>query len=100
MDAIIQTLLACVGSSGLTAIILALLQRRWSKADKRDAVVLTVDRVRYLGKCYIADGKITLEDKENLQDMYRAYKDLGGNGHLETVMAEVNHLPITGQVDA
>ena len=55
MDAIIQTLLACVGSSGLTAIILALLQRRWSKADKRDAVVaglkvLTVDRVRYLGK--------------------------------------------------
>ena len=105
MDAIIQTLLACVGSSGLTAIILALLQRRWSKADKRDAVVaglkvLTVDRVRYLGKCYIADGKITLEDKENLQDMYRSYKDLGGNGHLETVMAEVNHLPITGQVDA
>ena len=105
MDAIIQTLLACVGSSGLTAIILALLQRRWSKADKRDAVVaglkvLTVDRVRYLGKCYIADGKITLEDKENLQDMYRAYKDLGGNGHLETVMAEVYHLPITGQVDA
>ena len=105
MDAIIQTLLACVGSSGLTAIILALLQRRWSKADKRDAVVaglkvLTVDRVRYLGKCYIADGKITLEDKENLQDMGRAYKDLGGNGQLETVMAEVNHLPITGQVDA
>ena len=105
MDAIIQTLLACVGSSGLTAIILALLQRRWSKADKRDAVVaglkvLTVDRVRYLGKCYIADGKITLEDKENLQDMYRAYKDLGGYGHLETVMAEVNHLPISGQVDA
>ena len=56
--------------------------------------------MRYLGKCYIADGKIPLEDKENLQDMYRAYKDLGGNGHLETVMAEVNHLPITGQVDA
>ena len=102
MDAIIQTLLAVSALSGLTAIILALLQRRWSKADKRDAVVaglkvLTVDRVRYLGKCYIADGKITLEDKENLQDMYRAYKDLGGNGHLETVMAEVNHLPITGR---
>ena len=51
MDAIIQTLLACVGSSGLTAIILALLQRRWSKAAKRAAVVaglqvLTVDSGR------------------------------------------------------
>ena len=52
----------CLGSSGITAIILAFLQRKWSKADKadekQDAIisglkVLTVDRVRYLGKNYI-----------------------------------------------
>ena len=101
---IVQTILACLGSSGLTAIILALLQRRWAKHDKQDAVVeglkvLTVDRVRYLGKCYIMDKEITLEDKENLQDMYRAYKSLGGNGHLETVLAEVNRLPVVDRRD-
>lgn len=90
---------ACLGSSGLTALILAVLQRRWAKEDKQDAIVnglkvLTVDRVRYLAQCYIRDGDITLEDKETLQDMHRAYKALGGNGHLDTAMAAVEILPI------
>lgn len=102
MDSVTSIALACLGSSGLTAIILAVLQRRWHKQDKQDVIVaglkvLTVDRVRYLGKHYIADQGISLEDKENLEDMYRAYKDLGGNGHLETVMAEVARLPITNE---
>lgn len=96
---IINALLCAVTGSGVTAIILALLQRKWAKDDKQDAVVdglkvLTIDRVRYLGKCYIADGEITLEDKENLEEMHRAYKALGGNGHLDTVMNSVAKLPI------
>lgn len=94
-----ETLTACLGSSGLTALILAVLQRRWAKEDKQDAIVnglkvLTVDRVRYLAQCYIRDGDITLEDKETLQDMHRAYKALGGNGHLDTAMAAIEKLPI------
>ena len=99
MNELVQIAAACLGSSGLTAIVLAVLQRRWSCQDKQDALVaglkvLTVDRVRYLGRCYISNHSITLDDKENLQDMYRAYKALGGNGHLETVMAEVERLPV------
>lgn len=95
--------IACIGSTGLASVIVALLNRRWAKKDKKDdkldAVVsglkvLTVDRVRYLGKCYISDHEISLEDKENLREMYRAYKALGGNGHLETVMNEVERLPV------
>lgn len=104
MEVFAQIALACVGSSGLTAIVLALLQRRWAKDDRQDAVVngikvLTVDRVRYLGKCYLADGEISLEDKENLRDMYTAYKALGGNGHLETIMGEVDRLKIRDETD-
>nr|DAR05307.1 MAG TPA: holin protein [Caudoviricetes sp.] len=103
MDDVVAIIIACLGSSGLTAIILAVLQRRWAKSDKQDAVVaglkvLTVDRVRYLGRCYILDEKITLEDRENLEDMYRAYKALGGNGHLETIISEVRKLPISNDV--
>ena len=102
MNDIVQIAAACLGSSGLTAIVLAILQRRWSCQDKQDALVaglkvLTVDRVRYLGRCYILDGKISLEDRENLEDMYRAYKCLGGNGHLETIMTEVRKLPVKGE---
>lgn len=93
----------CLGSSGITAIILAVLQRKWKKEDQRnekqDAIVngvkvLTVDRVRYLGKNYIERGWITLWEKENLKEMHKAYKDLGGNGHLDTVMKEVERLDI------
>lgn len=99
MGEAVQIVAACLGSSGLTAIVLAILQRRWSRQDKQDALVdglkvLTVDRVRYLGRNYIEAHGVSLEDKENLEDMYRAYKALGGNGHLETVMAEVERLPI------
>lgn len=94
-----EILTACACSSGLTGLVLALLQRHWSKQDKQDSIVsalkvLTVDRVRYLARCYIRDGDITLEDKETLQDMHRAYKALGGNGHLDTAMAAVEKLPI------
>lgn len=94
-----ETLTACACSSGLTGLVLALLQRHWSKQDKQDSIVsalkvLTVDRVRYLARCYIRDGDITLEDKETLQDMHRAYKALGGNGHLDAAMAAVEKLPI------
>lgn len=99
MTGIVQIVVACLGSSGLTAIVLALLQRKWACQDRQDAIVaglkvLTVDRVRYLGRSYINAYSISLEDKENLQDMYRAYKSLGGNGHLETVMAEIERLPV------
>ena len=83
MEFIIGILGAGIGS-GIMAIVLAMLQRRWANSDKSDAIVaglkvLTVDRVRYLGKCYIEQKEITLDNKENLQEMYRAYKALGGN---------------------
>lgn len=99
---LIEVVIACLGSSGLTAIILAVLQRKWAYQDKQSAIVaalkvLTVDRVRYLGRCYIKDQSISLEDKENLEDMYRTYKVLGGYGHLETAMDEVERLPVQVQ---
>lgn len=102
----VRLLCACLGSSGLTAAVLAALQRHWTRTDRRDdrmdAVVtglkvLTVDRVRYLGKCYIANRSVSLEDKENLKEMHRAYRALGGNGHLNTIMDEVERLPVTSE---
>lgn len=105
-----ETLTACACSSGLTGLVLALLQRHWSKQDKQeqkkeqkddkqDAIVaavkvLTLDRVKYLAKCHIKDGYIDLGDKETLYDMHKAYKGLGGNGHLDTAMEAVEKLPI------
>jgi len=102
MDIIIALLSAGLGS-GMMAIVLAYLQRKWNKADKKDermdAVVdalkeIMIDRVRYLGKRYISEQEIALEDKESIEGMFKAYKALGGNGHLDTVMDEVERLPV------
>lgn len=107
MKEIILTLaVALLGSTGLSTVILACLNRHWQKKDKAkqgdpriDALVTAqkvtmIDRVRWLGGHYIDNGYITLDDKENLKDMHEAYKALGGNGHLDTVIAEVEKLPV------
>ena len=69
----------------MTAIILAILQRKWTKDDKRDAIVdalkvLLIDRVRYLGQKYISDGSVSLSDRETLDEMHQAYKPLAATG--------------------
>lgn len=103
MENLIIALIGALTGSGVSSIVVVLLQRKWSKQDKHDervdalvdaTKVQMIDRVRWLGKQYINDGVIHLEDKENLIEMYNAYKRLGGNGHLETIMYEVNHLKV------
>lgn len=102
---ILTIILAVIGSSGIASIVVACLQRHWSKKDKGDAridalveaqQVMMIDRVRYLGRNYIKNGYVALQDKENLCSMYAAYKALGGNGHLETIMSEVDRLEVKG----
>lgn len=103
MESIIIALIGALTGSGVSSIIVVLLQRKWANQDQHSEKwyalvdankVLMIDKVRYLGKKYIAEGAIHLEDKETLMDMYKAYKRLGGNGHLDTVMEEVNNLKV------
>lgn len=105
MDMVLSLFSGSVGA-GLMSIILAVLQRRWAKKDKKSSQlaalveaqkVLMIDRVRHLGSVYIRQGEISLEDKENLHQMYAAYKSLGGNGHLDLVMGEVDRLLVKGE---
>lgn len=101
MEELIIGLIGALIGAGPCTIILAVLQRKWSKQDKLADVVraqklVMLDRVKYLGKQFILAGGISLEDKELLEEMYRTYKSLGGNGHLDTIMHEVSKLPIIG----
>ena len=105
MEFVIGILGAGIGS-GLMAILLAVLQRKWSKDDKEDAridalvnaqKVMMIDRVKWLGNQYIRNKQITLSDKDTLVDMHKAYKALGGNGHLDVIMNEVDKLPVVDE---
>lgn len=103
MDHIMYLLGLVFGSSGLSAIIVAIINNRYSRKSKADAKldaiieankVFMIDRIRYIGESYINRGSITLDEKENVMRLYAAYKGLNGNGDLDTVMAEINKLPI------
>ena len=108
VEIILAIVAALLGSTGLSTVVVTCLNRHWAKKDKKDKgdpridalvnaqKVTMIDRVRYLGGKYIENRQISLEDKENLQAMHDAYKALGGNGHLDTVMKEVEKLPVVG----
>lgn len=102
-----RILIAIVGSSGIWAVILAIIQRRWKKKDEdkinpkqfelliHSQKLLLADRIRYLGTWYIYKGDITLDDKGNLHDMFEVYQSLDGKqDHLDVIIDEVNNLKI------
>lgn len=102
---VLTLILAVVGSSGVASIVVACLQRHWSKKDREDGrldalvtaqKVIMMDRVRWLGTKYIRDGAIPLEDKVTIHAMWDAYHALGGNGQLKTIMDEVDRLEVKG----
>ena len=66
-----------------------------SEAQSEALKFILYDRIRYLGQAYIAEGKIDFDDRRVLNDMHRSYHEgLHGNGDLDTLMAEVNRLPL------
>ena len=102
MDSLNNFLSAGIGA-GAMAILNTIINHVLKKNDKEDEKItalteaqklLMQDKVRYLGSKFITEGKISLENKEMLKEMHKAYQALGGNGHLDTVMAEVDKLPI------
>lgn len=66
--------------SGIMAIILAALNRKWTKEDKKDEKmeviidclsVLMVDRVRHVGMGYISQNSLTLDENDPLGEEIR-----------------------------
>lgn len=67
------------------------------KTDAQSEAIkyILYDRIRYLGQAYIAEREIYFDDRRILNDMHHSYHfGLKGNGDLDTLMEEVNHLPL------
>ena len=67
--------------------------KQYGKVAKGLQCVLR-DRIEHLAKRYIEKGEIHAEDLEALIEMHDSYKDLGGNGYLDTLMTAVKALTI------
>ena len=68
------------------------LQRTVNALIVADRTIL-YDRIKHLAKSYIKRGWISVEEYEDLKRMHKVYHDdLGGNGFLDSIMAEVDKL--------
>ena len=99
-------LIGALTGSGVSAVVVAVLQRHWQKQDRKDnrldalvnAQKLTmIDLVKRSAKEHIKAGYISLEDKEHLIEQHKAYKALGGNGHLDTIMEVIDELKVVDE---
>ena len=56
---------------------------------------ILLDRIMYLGQCYIVAGEVSFDDRKRLRDMHTSYHEkLGGNGDADAVMKAVDALPL------
>lgn len=52
------------------------------------------DRILYLGKKYVADGFVAVDDLETFYSLHERYHGVGGNGYCDTIVDKVKHLEI------
>ena len=94
MNDIIQIVVTVVCSVLASQGLWAFLSKH---ADQKDAkcymlIGLAHDRIRTLGMHYLSRGDwITRDEYENLYEyLYKPYKEMGGNGSAQRVMAEID----------
>lgn len=95
-DEVVQQLLLI-----LTALIASqgfwnMLTNKLSKTSKVERAVkaLLHDKLSYLANKHLAEGSITAEDFRVVNDLYDAYRDIGGNGTVARLMEAVQKLEI------
>lgn len=91
---IITIFTSVLASSGLWAFLGSKLDRRTAERE----MLLGIGHIElvFFGMQYIERGWITKDEYETLQELYKPYKKLGGNGSGTKIMAEIEKLPIKG----
>lgn len=92
-------IIAILSSSSIATIITAIINAIVTHSKAYNSLleanrILMKDRIKHLGNSYIQRGSITSEELQDLHEMHECYHDLGGNGFLDTIMSNVNHLPL------
>ena len=83
---------ALLASSGLWAFLGSRLER--NNAEKELIIGIGYIELVFFGMQYIERGWITRDEYETMQDLYKPYVKLGGNGSGTKIMKELEKLPI------
>lgn len=65
-----------------------------SRLIKEGVLAILHNKIYTLGKQYINQGQISLEDMKDFEYLYDAYHNLGGNGTGTEIYERVKDLPI------
>lgn len=89
---ILTIVTAILASSGLWAFISSRLDKNSSERE----LLIGIGHVElvFFGMQYIERGWITRDEYETLQELYKPYIKLGGNGSGVKIMNEIEHLPM------
>lgn len=89
---ILTIITALLTSSGLWAFLGSRLEK--TSAERELIVGIGHVELVFFGMQYIERGWITRDEYETLQDLYKPYIKLGGNGSGKKIMNEIENLPI------
>lgn len=97
-----EIIIAIIGSGALSAVISGVFQLLAKKNEKKTAsgkalLALLWDSTDRNGQKYIEEGSITADELHRILTMFEAYKGLGGNGYMDTLIDNVKRLPIKSQ---
>ena len=89
---ILTIVTAILASSGLWAFISSRLDKNSSERE----LLVGIGHVElvFFGMQYIERGWITRDEYETLQELYRPYVKLGGNGSGTKIMHDIEQLPM------
>lgn len=97
MEFLWQTLVTVMCSVLACSGFWTYVQKKFDKKSSMKSLIvgLAHDRIMQSSMYYIDRGYITKDEYENLMEcLYEPYKDLGGNGSAEHMIAEINKLPV------
>jgi hypothetical protein len=89
---IITIFTSVLASSGLWAFLGSRIDRHTAERE----MLLGIGHIElvFYGMQYINRGYITRDEYETLQELYKPYKKLGGNGSGTKIMQEIEKLPL------
>ena len=80
---------------GILKIGYTVLQKYLQRTEARDDAIRSLLRTEIISICYksLEQGYIAIYNLENLIDMYKSYKALGGNGAITQIYEQTTRLP-------
>ena len=97
-EILLKTILTIVGFvvTGCLGYFVAKIKSYKEKDTRQEEALKCLLRSNITSKYYVYSelGEIPYYEKENIDKMFEQYKMMGGNSYVETIVKEINGLPI------